>query len=44
MELRSVDGDDKWGGGGLIAQGGIFVAEEVDVCREHDGTVGMVGK
>ncbi len=30
-------------GGSPITQGGIFVAEEVDVCREHDRTVGFVG-
>ncbi len=41
MELMAIFGDSERQGQGSITQGGVFVAEEVDVCWEHDGILGV---
>ncbi len=44
MELVAIAGDSEQQGKGSIMQGGIFVAEEIDVCSDHDGNFDFAGK
>ncbi len=44
VELMAIAGDGELGEEGSIVQCGVFVAEEVYICGEHDGAVILTGE